>query len=188
MLANREKGSLLVIDLQDSFLAPIRDRSRVLQRSCFLIETANLLGVPVLATEQNAEKMGGTNAQVLELLQNTAPRFDKLCFSSCQSEEFYQAWQRLNRSQVVIVGIESHICVLQTVADFRAKNVAVFLCVDAVSSRHPEYDTYAFNRMRDMGCIVTHTESIVYEWLQEAGTEQFRKLLPLIKKYASSHD
>ncbi|MGI8922917.1 MAG: isochorismatase family protein [Fimbriimonadales bacterium] len=181
-LCKRAKSGLIVVDLQDSFLAPIEGKERVLSRAGFLIEIANLLNIPVFATEQYATRMGGTNAGIANLL-GAHPRFDKLCFSSCRSDEFWSAW-RGTRRQAVIVGIETHICVNQTALDFVARGHEVFVCDDATGARPPGAHEIALKRMRHGGAIVTHTESVAYEWLGEAGTPEFKQALEIVKRYS----
>lgn len=183
-LADRRESALIVVDIQDTFLAPIDDRSRVIQRSRFLIEIANLLGVPILVTEQYPERMGATNAEILEVLPPGTARHGKLCFSSCGVESFQEEWERADKSQAVLVGIESHICVMQTAHDFLANEIEVFICADAVSARTNEAHDIAMNRLRHAGAVVTHTESVAYEWLKTAGAGEFKSALEIIKRYS----
>lgn len=181
-LCQRSASALIVVDLQDSFLAPIADREMVLRRSRFLIEIARLLEVPVIATEQYASRMGGTNESIREALGDS-PTMDKLCFSSCRNQEFWEAWDALGKSQAVIVGIETHICVNQTAQDLLARGFEVFVCEDATGSRMNAHEG-ALKRLRHEGAVVTHTESVAYEWLGEAGTPEFKQALELVKRYA----
>lgn len=181
-LCERTASGLIVVDLQDSFLAPLDDRDNVLERSRFLIEVARLLQVPVIATEQYAERMGGTNASIREALGD-APSMDKLCFSSCRSDDFWNAWKALGKSQAVIVGIETHICVNQTAQDLLTRGYEVFVCEDATGSRMNAREG-ALKRLRHEGAVVTHTESVTYEWLGQAGTPEFKGALQIVKRYS----
>lgn len=184
LLANRADSVLAVIDLQDSFLRPIHNRVRVIERSAFLIEIAKLLGIPVLATEQYASRMGETTERIADLLRSGPEPVDKLCFSSCSSEEFLHFLAGTRRSSVVIVGIETHICVNQTAHDLLSLGHRVFVCWDAVASRLCEEDDMrALDRMKQAGAIVCHSESIAYEWLERAGTEEFKAALGIVKRY-----
>ncbi|MEO7453371.1 MAG: isochorismatase family protein [Fimbriimonadales bacterium] len=182
MLCNRDASGLIIVDLQDSFLAPIGARDAVLHRSKFLIEVANLLQVPILATEQYATRMGSTTQSIQEKL-GSAPKMDKLCFSGCRNEEFWSAWEALGRNQVVIIGIETHICVTQTALDFLVRGYDVFVCEDATNARLGAHEG-ALKRLRHEGVAVTHTESVAYEWLGEAGTPEFKLALEIVKRYA----
>lgn len=183
-LADRTDSALIVIDIQDTFLAPVEDRSRVIQRSRFLIEMANLLGVPILVTEQYPDRMGVTNAEILEVLPPGIARHGKLCFSSCGVESFQEEWERADKSQAVLVGIESHICVMQTAHDFLANEIEVFVCADAVSARTEQAHDVALKRLRHAGAVVTHTESVAYEWLKTAGSDEFKSALEIVRRYS----
>jgi nicotinamidase-related amidase len=183
MLCDRNSSCLVVVDLQDSFLAPIKERDAVVNRSKFLIEIARLLGVPIIATEQYSTRMGGTTDTIREALGD-AHALDKLCFSSCRNEDFWSAWEDLGRNQAVIVGIETHICVNQTAQDLLEQNYEVFVCEDATGARMSAHKG-ALKRLRHEGVVVTHTESVAYEWLGEAGTPEFKSALEIVKKYAS---
>ena len=178
----RDDSVLLIVDLQEKFLAPIIDKDAVLHRAKFLIEAAKVLEVPILATEQYATRMGSTVPEVLELLGD-APRVDKLCFSACGSDGIFGEFEKLGKKQVVVVGIETHICVTQSCLDFVAKGFEVFLPADAVSCRIRMAQEIALKRLRHAGVVVTHSESVVYEWMHQAGTEEFKKVLYLVKRY-----
>jgi nicotinamidase-related amidase len=181
-LCKRSASALIVVDLQDSFLAPIAEKDEVLRRSRVLIEIARLLGMPVIATEQYASRMGGTNASIRQALGD-APAMDKLFFSSCRSDDFWKAWEALGRNQAVIVGIETHICVNQTAQDLLTRGYEVFVCEDATGSRMNAREG-ALKRLRHEGAVVTHTESVAYEWLEEAGTPEFKSALEIVKRFA----
>lgn len=176
----RDDSGLLVVDLQEKFLAPIVDKDAVLHRAKFLIESAQILGVPILATEQYATRMGSTVPEILELLGD-AHRVDKLCFSACGSDGLFDEFLNLGRKQVVIAGIETHICVTQSCLDLISNGFEVFLAADAVSCRIPMAHEVALKRLRHAGVVVTHSESVVYEWMHQAGTEEFKKVLDLVK-------
>jgi nicotinamidase-related amidase len=183
MTADRNASGLIVVDLQDSFLAPISERAVVLERCRFLIEIAKLLEVPIIATEQYATRMGGTSDSIKELLGD-APAVDKMCFSSCRNEGFWSGWEDLGRNQAVVVGIETHICVTQTSLDLLERGYDVFVCEDATGARMNAHEG-ALKRLRHEGVAVAHTESIAYEWLGEAGTPEFKRALEIVKRYTS---
>jgi isochorismate hydrolase len=170
--------------MQDSVLAPIAAKESVVFRACYLIEIARLLEVPIIVTEQYANGMGATNQRVLDVLPKDLARHDKLCFSSCRLEAFQDAWHAADRSQAVLIGTETHICVTQTAHDFLANDIEVLVCADAVGARPPDAHDIALKRLRHAGAIVAHTESIAYEWLQAAGTDEFRRSLEITKRYA----
>lgn len=182
-LACRSDCVLVVVDIQESFLAPIAEKEQVLERAKFLIEVAKELGVPILVTEQYAARMGHTHPEILSVLPEGQKRFDKLCFSSCLSDEFMQEWGGIGRKQVVLVGIETHICVNQTAHDFLNAGADVFVCSDATGCRPRDAHEDALKRMRHAGVVIAHTESVAYEWMKQAGTDEFKKVLQIVKKY-----
>jgi nicotinamidase-related amidase len=180
-VADRDSSALIAIDFQDAFLSPIRDRAKVVQRARFIIEVANLLGVPVLATEQYPERMGETISDIRSLVKT--PPIAKMCFSGCAAEGFSEQWQALERSQAILVGIETHICVSQTAHDFLANEIDVFVCSDGTGARPADAHEIGLQRLRSAGAVIAHTESIAYEWMREAGTDEFREMLKLVKQY-----
>ena len=171
-----------VIDVQPSFLGGIWRKEDVVARTRFLLQCANLLDVPVLATEQYPDRMGGTDREVLDLLAEKP--FPKMAFSCCGSLEYMDKAESLSRSQAVLVGIETHICVTQTAFDLLEAGYEVFLAIDAVSCRTEEAHKVGVKRLRDAGAFVCHTESAVYEWMQGADHEKFREVLGFVKAAA----
>lgn len=181
---SRTESVLVVVDLQDSFLAPISNRAEVLHRCKFLIEAANALQIPIVATEQYATRMGETNCEIIQVLGEAVPRIDKLCFSCAGSGAFQSEIRKIGKSQAVVIGIETHICVCQTTLDLLDGGFKTFVAADAVSGRLPDAHAVALNRLANAGAIVTHTESVVYEWLKSAEASEFKTVLQLVKKYA----
>ncbi|RMG25657.1 MAG: isochorismatase family protein [Armatimonadetes bacterium] len=184
-LADANRSALLVVDIQDSFLAPIPNRDAVVHRSSFLIEIANLLSVPILVTEQYRERMGATTEAIRKLLPEGTPCVDKLCFSSVEREGIWAELRASRRNQVVLVGIETHICVTQSALDLLDSGREVFLCADAAGARPDGAHEIALGRLARAGVQVTHTESVAYEWLKEAGTDPFRDALKIVKRYSN---
>jgi nicotinamidase-related amidase len=174
-----EASVLLVVDEQPAFMQSIWEADRVVRRTEFLLQVCSLLGVPSLATEQNRERMGGTNACLLLHLQR--PPFGKMAFSCCGSVEFTTALKETGRRQVVLVGVETHICVSQTAIDLLNDGFEVMVCPDAVSARSVEMHKIGMERMRDSGVLPIHSEAVVYEWLGSAEHPAFRDALKLVK-------
>jgi nicotinamidase-related amidase len=179
-LLSRENSVLVIVDIQDVFLKPIKVRDFTVENIQLLAQAAQRLQIPVLATTQNAEKLGALAPEVAEAIDD-APVVDKLCFSCLASEPFAQHLQATGRSQVVLVGVEAHICVLQTALDMLKAGYAVHVPYDAVASRLKRDWKYALLRLSHSGVMVSAVESVVYEWLYEAGTDPFREVLPLLK-------
>ena len=173
---------LVVVDLQPKFLAPIFERDRVIARAKFLIQAANLLGIPVLATEQVPEKMGGTHPEIRALLPPAEPPIAKTVFGCTESEEFMSAFERHRHRHVIVIGIETPICVSQTALGLLDRDYEVVVCPDGVSSRSLEMHKLGMERIRDAGAAPIHTEAVVYEWLESAAHPRFRDVLELVKK------
>ena len=179
-LLSRENSVLVIIDSQEVFLKPIKVRDFIVENIQLLVQVAKQLEVPILATTQNAEKLGSLVPEIAEFIGD-APVVDKLCFSCMASETFAQNLQATGRSQAVLVGVEVHICVMQTALDMLKAGYTVHIPYDAVASRLKRDWKYALLRLSSSGAVVSAVESVVYEWLYEAGTDSFREVLPLLK-------
>jgi nicotinamidase-related amidase len=179
-LLSRENSVLVVVDTQEVFLKPIKVRNLIMENIQLLAQVAQRLGVPVLATTQNAEKLGALTPEIATALGD-APVLDKLCFSCLASESFARHLQATGRSQVVLVGVEAHVCIMQTALDMLKASYAVHVPYDAVASRLKRDWKYALLRLANGGVEISTVEAVVYEWLYEAGTDSFREVLPLLK-------
>lgn len=171
-LIDRAASSLLVVDVQSRLLPHIHDWQRLLDNVLWLVRVAQRLGVPVAATEQYPKGLGHTHADLLELIPAAAVA-QKLHFS-CAAAGCLPGLPGGERSQVVVCGIESHVCVLQTVLGLREQGREVFVVADAVSSRRPEDRELALARMRGCGAQIVSREMAAFEWLHQAGTDEFR--------------
>jgi nicotinamidase-related amidase len=174
-----ESTTLLVVDLQVRLLPAIHEADRCVEACRRMIEAARVLEVPVICTEQYPAGLGPTCAVIRESLGET-PVIEKTRFSSCVDATVTRL-RRLDRSGVVVVGIESHVCVQQTVLDLLRLGFTPYLCADAVSSRRPLDRDMAIARMREAGAVVTTTESVIFELLGEAGTDRFKQILKIVK-------
>ncbi len=179
-LLSRENSVLVIVDAQEVFLKPIKVRQQIIENIQLLTHIARTLEIPIVATTQNAEKLGGLIPEVAKTLGD-APVVDKLCFSCIASEPFAQNLQAAGRTQVVLVGVEAHICVMQTAMDLLKAGYTVHVPYDAVASRQKRDWKYALLRLANSGVEVSAVESVIYEWLYEAGTDSFREVLPLLK-------
>ena len=178
-LLRADDAILIVVDMQEPFLRNLFERERVIRNVCILLDGAKILGVPVLATTQYAERMGGVLPEVQERL-GEAPVLDKMTFS-CWDETFRQEIERRGRRQVILCGAESHICVSQTAHDLLAAGYQVHLVEEAVSSRSESNALLGFAKMRQSGVVPASLESALYEMLGRAGIPAFREILKLIK-------
>jgi len=179
-LLSRDYSVLVIVDVQDVFLKPIKVRDFIVENIQLLVQVAKQLEVPIIATTQNAEKLGALTPELAELIGDT-PVVDKLCFSCLGSEPFAQQLQATGRSQIVLAGVEAHICVMQTALDMLHAGYSVHVPYDAVASRQKRDWKYALLRLSSSGAAVSTVESVIYEWLYEAGTDSFRAVLPLLK-------
>ena len=140
--------------------------------------------VPLIATTQNAAKLGGLTPEVAAALGN-ARLHDKLSFSCVQDSFTLEAIRATRRRQIVVCGVETHICVAQTALDLDHLGLDITVAADAASSRTVERHKLGMERLRDSEILPASAEAVVYEWLGAAGTAEFRTLLPLLKEYSA---
>jgi isopentenyl-diphosphate delta-isomerase len=176
---HREDVLLLIVDVQQRLMPAIFEAERVEKNCVLLARAARQLGLPVLITEQNPRHLGKTSAAICEV-GGDAPVLEKMSFSAC-TESVLRAIEDSGRKTILLCGAESHVCVMQTALDLRAKNFQVFAARDAISSRTLENAEIGWQRMMGAGVLPTSTESAVFELLREAGTPEFRAMLPLLK-------
>lgn len=179
-LLKREAGVLAVIDVQEKLLPHVHQGGRLLARLELLLTAANRLAVPVIVTEQYPKGLGGTVEAVRRHLDPYDPVV-KMDFSCAPVPEFAKRLEGLGRTQLVVAGIEAHVCVAQSAIELAAGPRRVFVVADAVSSRRPQDAAVAVDRMRAAGVEVTTTEAVVFEWLRRAGTDEFRAIQAGIK-------
>jgi nicotinamidase-related amidase len=144
-----------------------------------MIQAARELGLPVVGTEQYPQGLGPTAASIRELLP--APPLAKLHFSCGADPGIRRALAETRRRQVVVVGIESHVCVFQTSRDLLEQGYEVFVCADAVTSRNPEHRRVALELLGKMGAVITSAETSIFDLLHQAGTAEFRKVSAYVK-------
>jgi nicotinamidase-related amidase len=178
-LMNREDSALLVVDAQEKLLDLIPGHERIVWNIRRLLDAAAALGVPFAATEQYPEKLSPT---VPELKERIGPAPAKLCFSACVCGEIFERWKNDNRFRVLVCGIETHVCVLQTALDLAAAGFEPYVAVDALGARYAiDHDT-ALRRMESAGVILTTTETAMFEWCRTAKDPQFKKISALAKE------
>ena len=172
-------SALLVIDVQDKLLPVIPGHAGLVRNIAFLIDGARLLGMPVTATEQYPKGLGPTTA---ELAGRLPERPDKIAFSSCAVASVVEGFHRAARPKVLLAGIETHVCVLNTALDLLALDFRVYVAVDAVAARYAiDHDT-ALRRMEQAGVIMTTSETAVFEWVGGAGHPQFKAVSQLVQQ------
>jgi nicotinamidase-related amidase len=173
-LIRASDSSLVVVDIQERLAAAMPSRDAVLRAAGILLEAASRLDIPVLVSEQYPKGLGPTVAELSGRLPEGAVRIEKTSFSACGALP-------LVRPQVVLAGMEAHVCVLQTALELAAAGREVFVVADAVCSRTEANCSNALARMQAAGIVVTNTESVLFEWLRDAAHEQFRAISKLIR-------
>ncbi|MBC7950279.1 MAG: hydrolase [Rhodospirillaceae bacterium] len=180
MLINAKRSSLLLVDVQEN-LAPVMADARSVYRGCgLLLRAAARLDIPVTASEQYSKGLGSTVGELAQLLPEGAA-VEKIHFACSAEPAITERLAALNRNQVVIAGIEAHVCVLQSALGLKALGFEVFVVADACSSRLAANHQAAMQRLATNGIGVVTVEMVVFEWLHRAGTPEFKDLVALIK-------
>lgn len=174
MLIDRHGSSLLLIDMQERLLPAMDDAGRLLDNVVWLVRIAQRLSVPVTISEQNPKGLGAT-VQALRDLVPARSIVAKMNFS-CVTDGCLEPVADLQRPQVVICGVETHICVLQSAMDLQSSGKQVFVVADCVASRDPFNRAVALERMRQHGVVVVSREMVAFEWLGAAGSDEFREI------------
>ncbi len=177
-----EQCALIVVDMQEKLLPPIWEKERLVRNVQLLIRLAGILKIPALVTTQYAKGLGNTVPDIASLLPDSAP-IDKLMFSCFGSDVFCSLLKRLpgQRTTVLLCGMETHICVMQTALGALRERYLVHVASDAVSSRTELNWRVGLDRMRSAGAILSSTEMMIYELLRSSGAPAFRELLPYLK-------
>lgn len=171
------------MDIQQRLAAAMPDdaRRRVIHRTGILARAAGWLGIPQLLTEQYPKGLGPTEAAVLASLGSDAQRFEKTTFSCMGADGFAAALRGLDRAEVVIAGMEAHVCVLQTAIELTAEHFQVYVVADATCSREAANHQNTMHRLRQAGIVVTNTESVLFEWLRDSRHEHFKPVSALLR-------
>lgn len=172
---------VLVVDVQERLAPAIADGATVIDRCRLLVEAARRLGVPVIASEQYPKGLGPTVEPMRASLGN-APRLAKLAFSCAREPAILEAVRATGRRTVLVTGMEAHVCVLQSALGFREEGFRVAVVADATGSRRPESRALALERARAAGCAVVDVEMVLFEWLERAGSDEFRTIAPWIRE------
>ena len=180
MLFNQAQAALVVIDIQEKMAPSIHGIDGVIRNAGLLMDCAAALGLPVLITEQYPAGLGPTIPAIAEKARN-APRIEKTTFSCCRTKAFMQALEALGRREIILAGIETHVCVFQTASDLIGHSYRVQVVSDAVSSRTESNRAIGLERMRRAGVDVTSFESAVFELLETSKRPKFKQILGLVK-------
>ena len=175
-----KKCCLVVVDVQGKLARLMYGKQELFNNIQVLIKAANLLDIPILWCQQSPEALGPTEPEIAELLKGNEP-INKASFSCCGVDEFNSKLEGLNKNQILMCGIEAHICIYQTAVELASKSLEVTVVADAVSSRTLENKTIALAKLRAEGVKVGCVEMVLFELLKTAEHPQFRQIAKLIK-------
>ena len=182
-LCHAQHSQLLIIDIQDRLASamPADVLDKVIKNNNVLISAAKELDIPVIYSEQYPKGLGNTVPAITDNLPDSGVSIEKTCFSCSETEGFHDLLAKNKRQQIIISGIESHICVLQSAIQLQRHGYAVYVIEDATCSRKKSNHKNAIQRLRQSGIIVSNVESVLFEWLRDAKHQSFKKLSTLIK-------
>ncbi len=175
-----ENVILLIIDIQGKLAHLMHEKKELFRNAATLIRAASLLQIPAIVTEQVPEKIGKTITEITKALGDYQP-ISKTCFSCCGHDLFMKELEKFNRKQIIVIGIEAHVCVYQTVSDLINKHYEVQVVGDAVSSRTELNKRFALERIQSLGGGITSTEMVICELLRICEHDQFKEVVDLIK-------
>ena len=179
-IADCKDSLLLIIDFQAGMLKVINAWEKVAGKVKQLIQTANILGIPILLTEHYKKGLGETHSEILREIQS--PRIcQKEHFSACMEPDFLSTIHSFRRNKIIVAGMETHVCVLQTCMDLIKAGFQIHLVADAVTSRVKENRDIAIDLLRQAGAVISSTEIVIFQWAYRANTENFRRILPVVK-------
>lgn len=172
---------LVVIDMQEKLSRAMSDRENLVANASKVVTGATILGVPIIWTEQNPGGLGPTLPEIREHIPADSAHVIKLSFSCCAEPLFMEALKASGRDQVLVLGIESHVCVCQTILDLLEMRYETHIVCDAVSSRTPENARIGIERSSQAGAIVTSSEMALFELMKVAEGDKFKQILKVVK-------
>lgn len=177
---NKDNAILVIVDIQERLASVMADRQKVTKNCLHLIEISKMLSIPIILTEQYPKGLGPTVSEIKEAVQPYAP-VEKISFDCCMEPQFNEAIAPLNRKKIMVAGMETHICVLQTSLGLMEQGYDVHVVSDAVCSRSKDNHKAGIGLMRDAGAVVSCAETVLFQLLEKAGTEEFRAISKRIK-------
>ena len=175
-----ETTALLIVDIQEKLTRAMHEKEALVENSAKMIKGAQILGVPIIASEQNPQGLGPTIPELAELLSG-AEAVSKVSFSCCGEDRFMAQFKALNRKQVLVAGIEAHVCVYQTAADLLNLGYEVQVLADCVSSRTPENKAIGLELIKNLGGTLTSAETAIFELMKVAEGDTFKQMLKVVK-------
>lgn len=179
-LVSAADTGLLVIDVQEKLFHMVIRHEAVERDILFMLDAARVVNIPILATEQYPKGLGSTIPSVASKLTRPVP--DKVTFSCCGNPEVVNCFKREVRPKLILVGIETHVCVQQTALDLLTQDFQIFVPVDAVSCRYPLDHHTALRRMEQAGVVLTTVEALAFELVGTAGTPEFKAISKLVQE------
>ena len=181
-----EDAFLLVVDVQEKLFPRVSEHDKVLEKMLFTINGIKLFNIPILVTEQNPRGLGVTIPQVETALPIYTPG-EKTAFNAFECRTFRDRVDHLGRGTMILVGIETHVCILQTAVEALDRGMTVYVVADAVASMDPHDHRIALDRLEHLGATITTSQSVIYEMMRDAGDGRFSELLELIKSGRKRH-
>jgi len=176
---NHEDSVLFIIDIQERLAKVMKDRDQVINNTNVLISASEELGFPIIYTEQYPKGLGRTVSELQRGLEE-AHGYEKVHFTA-YIDEVKEILDKIDRKKIIITGMETHVCVFQTARDLIDNGYKVFIVKDAVSSRTNENYKNGLDLLKEMGAVITNTETVIFDLLKKAGTSEFKTLSKLIK-------
>ena len=179
-LCNASRSTLIIIDLQERLMPVIADAAEILKRATILTQAAILLDIPIIVTTQQPLRLGATVAPIQQALQPNTPVIEKAYFNACAAPDFLSLLSN-NQNDLILMGCESHICVLQTALGLLNQKRRVKLVIDAIGSRQHSNKAIAIERAKTAGAELVTSEMVIFEWLQNSHHPRFKEILKLVK-------
>lgn len=177
---NKDDSALVIVDIQERLAVVMSEREKVIRNTLHLMEAAKLLQLPVIVTEQYPQGLGPTVSEIREALPSYEP-IEKLAFNCCGEPGFMKALESTGKKKIILCGMETHVCVLQTCIGSLREGYTVHAVSDAICSRSQENFETGIEFMRDAGAVITGTETVLFQLLERAGTEEFKIISRRIK-------
>ncbi len=174
-----EKACLVVVDIQGKLATIVDESESIIENTAKLVQGMQALEIPILWLEQNPDRLGHTATAISQHMKGQP--IPKISFSACREESFMEAVKMSGRTQFLVTGIETHICVYQTARQLKEQGFEVEVVVDAVSSRTKENKQIGLVKLQALGILPTSTEMILYELMQRGDHDQFKTILRLVK-------
>jgi isochorismate hydrolase len=177
---NKDNSMLVIIDIQDRLASVMDVRDQVILNCSHLIELSKLMSIPILLTEQYPKGLGQTVKEIRDILPVYKP-IEKLTFDCCEEKTFLEEVKKLGKKNIILTGMETHICVLQTCLGLLKEGFNVHVVKDSVSSRKKENWKTGLEFMKQAGSVITCTETVLFQILKIAGTNEFKAISKRIK-------